>query len=117
MQNLAETMQNPSLSETTDPDPIAWFVPIALRAERRALFPPGKKYDTPDFVSSVTSMRQKLYELQGDSLSEEPTQEKDILKRWKARNSIIHGNVNVSNLFFHESEYLRMVLDFTVLSC
>ena len=91
-------MQNPSLSETADPDPMGRFVPIAPRAERRALFPPGKKYDTPDFVSTVISMRQKLYELQGDSLSEEPTQEKNILKRWKASNSIIHGNVNVSNI-------------------
>ena len=68
-----------------------------------------------DFVSTVISMRQKLYELQGDSLWEEPTEEKDILKRWKASNSIIHGNVNVSNSFFRECESLRMVLDFTVL--
>ena len=78
--------------------------------------PIGRKLTSSiDFVSSVISMRQKLYELQGDSLSEEPTEEKDIPKRWKASNSIIHGNVNVSNLFFRECESLRMVLDFTVL--
>lgn len=108
-------MQHPSISETTDANLMARFVPIAPRAERHSLFPPGKKYDTPDFVSTVISMRQKLYELQGDSLSEEPTQEKDILKRWKASNSIIHGNVNVSTSFFRECKSLRMVLDFTVL--
>ena len=95
-------MQNTSLSETADL--MARFLPIAPRDEKRALYPPGKKYDTPDFVSTVLSMREKLYELQGDSNAEEPTQEKDNLKRWKASNSIIHGNVNVSKLFsFYES--------------
>ncbi|KAK2569825.1 Uncharacterized protein P5673_005676, partial [Acropora cervicornis] len=54
-----------------------------------------------DFVSTVISMRQKLYELQGDSLWEEPTEEKDILKRWKASNSIIHGNVNDLRKYEH----------------
>lgn len=103
-------MQNPSSSETTDL--VAKFVPIAPRDEKRALFPPGKKYDTPDFVTTVFSMREKLYELQGDSLAEEPTKEKDILKRWKASNSIIHGNVNVSNLFFVKANsFMSIVLD------
>ncbi|XP_044175845.1 uncharacterized protein LOC114967797 [Acropora millepora] len=101
MQNLSGTMQHPSISESTDANLMARFVPIAPRAEGRALFPPGKKYDTPDFVSTVISMRQKLYELQGDSLSEEPTEEKDILKRWKASNSIIHGNVNDLRKYEH----------------
>ena len=71
---LSEMMQHPSISETTDANLMARFVPIAPRAESHALFPPGKKYDTANFVSIVISMRQKLYELQGDSLSEEPTQ-------------------------------------------
>ena len=80
---------------------MAKFLPIAPRNDNRAIFPPGKKYDTPDFVTTVLSMREKLYELQGDLQdTEEPTQEKDILKRWKASNGIIHGNMNVSNLFF-----------------
>lgn len=92
-------MQNPSSSETTDV--VAKFLPIAPRNENRAIFPPGKKYDTPDFVTTVLSMREKLYEWQGDlGDAEEPTQEKDILKRWKASNSIIHRNLNVSDLFF-----------------
>lgn len=109
MQNLSETMQHPRTSETTDANLIAQFVPIAPRAESRALFCFAQKavlFFSPDFVSTVISMRQKLYELQGDSLSEEPTEEKDILKRWKASNSIIHGNVNVSNIFFRECESL-----------
>ena len=100
-------MQNSSSSENTDL--MAQFLPIAPRNENWPIFPPGKKYDSPDFVTTVLSMREKLYELQGDLQdTEEPTQEKDILKRWKASNSIIHGNVNVSNLFFSKS----MVLDF-----
>ena len=71
---------------------MANFLPIAPRNENQAIFPPGKKYDTPDFVTTVLSMREKLYELQGDSPdTAEPTQKKDILKRWKASNSFIHG--------------------------
>ena len=94
-------MQNPSSSVTTDLVQVDKFLPIAPRNENLAVFPPGKKYDTLDFVTTVLSMREKLYELQGDLWdAEEPTQDKDILKRWKASNNIIHGNMNGSNLFF-----------------
>ena len=91
---------------------MAKFLPIAPRNDNRAIFPPGKKYDTPDFVTTVLSMREKLYELQGGLQdTEEPTQENDILKRWKASNGIIHGNMNVSNLFFVKSNpFILMVL-------
>ena len=58
-------------------------------------------------------MREKLYEWQGDlGDAEEPTQEKDILKRWKASNSIIHRNLNVSDLFFVKANpFMFLVLD------
>jgi len=101
-------VQNPSSSETTDV--VAKFLPIAPRNENRAIFPPGKKYDTPDFVTTVLSMREKLYEWQGDlGDAEEPTQEKDILKRWKASNSIIHRNLNVSDLFLCEGKSFHVL--------
>jgi len=58
-------------------------------------------------------MREKLYEWQGDlGDAEEPTQGKDILKRWKASNSIIHRNLNVSDLFFVKANpFMFLVLD------
>jgi len=58
-------------------------------------------------------MREKLYEWQGDlGDAEEPTQEKDIRKRWKASNSIIHRNLNVSDLFFVKANpFMFLVLD------
>ena len=51
-------MQNSSSSENTDL--MAKFLPIAPRNENQVIFPPGKKYDTPDFVTTVLSMREKL---------------------------------------------------------
>ena len=80
--------QNRSLSETTDL--VAKFLVIAPHSENQAIFPPGEKYETPDFVNTVLSMREKLYQLQGDLGDAEEPQVKDILKRWKASNSIIY---------------------------
>ena len=91
-------MQNPGSSVTTDLALVDKFLPIAPFNENRAIFPPGKKYDTPDFVTTVLSMREKLYELQGDFRDvEEPTQDKDILKRWKASNNIIQAYCTLRN--------------------
>ena len=61
---------------------MAKFLPIAPQNENQAIFPPGKKYDSQDFVATILSMREKLYKLLGELWdTEEPTQEKDILQR------------------------------------
>ena len=91
-------MQNPGSSVTTDLVLVDKFLPKPPCNENRAIFPPGKKYDTPDFVTTVLSMREKLYELQGDLRDvEEPTQDKDILKRWKASKNIIQAYCTLRN--------------------
>jgi len=64
------------------------FLPIAPREEEtQAVLPSAmaKKYDTPDFFTTVRSIREKLFDLQGNSASEEePTRNGPTIKKWRA---------------------------------
>ena len=86
----------PSSSEAADP--VARFLPIAPRDGNQVYLPGGaaKKYQTPEFMATIRAMRGKLFELQGAAFDEEPTTEKEIVKKWKASNNLIYGSTNVS---------------------
>ena len=79
---------NPSSSQAADSLQLTQFLPIAPRQEdTQAVLPSAmaKKYDTPDFLTTVRSIREKLFDLQGNSVSEEePTLDGPTIKKWKA---------------------------------
>lgn len=89
-------MFHPSSSRAADP--LTRFLPIAPRDENQVYLPGGtaKKYETPEFMATIRAMGGKLFELQGAAFDEEPTTEKEILKKWKASNNLIYGSINVS---------------------
>lgn len=86
----------PSSSEAADP--VARFLPIAPRYGKQVNLPGGaaKKYQTPEFMATIRAMRGKLFELQRAAFDEEPTTEKEIVKKWKASNNLLYGSTNVS---------------------
>ena len=80
---------------------MAQYIRIAPNTGGRVQVPEGRKYEPPDFLSTITEMRQRLLHTQkhqGDD-SEEPTADKAIRQSWKDSNKRCYGYENVSKRF------------------
>ncbi|KAL9977600.1 hypothetical protein ACROYT_G015022 [Oculina patagonica] len=55
---------------------------------------PTHRYKSPNFVSMIIGMRNKLFELQKTSDEDEPTTDEGIIKMWKHSNKLIYGDIN-----------------------
>ena len=95
-------------------DPLILFLPIGPHEGGQVPLPRGtaRKYETPDFLATVRSMRGKLLELQEAACREEPTRDKDILKTWKASNNLIYRSTNVSRFTFIKTQFSVCTEDF-----